>query len=239
MAKRWYIVHAYTNFERKVADAMRERAKQSGRQRCNNPHARCTKRLAGIARKKPARSMTIGEHAAAHAALRSGHQRGRESIADSIIEPDVGGQMHRRCRTIDVCKHRFDHLVGMANNLHAVAVQHGRTADESREAFHLRFARSERQLVRARIVVAMELRAVHLGKHQRMNASPTAAQARLAEHEVHDNPDEWERNDHQQPGHRNGWARSFPNNHDAREDRSQRDVDCDHQHSPATVGKPG
>mgnify|MGYP001170184726 CR=1 FL=1 len=28
MAKRWYIVHAYTNFERKVADAIRERAKQ-------------------------------------------------------------------------------------------------------------------------------------------------------------------------------------------------------------------
>ena len=30
MAKRWYIVHAYTNFERKVADAFRERAKQAG-----------------------------------------------------------------------------------------------------------------------------------------------------------------------------------------------------------------
>lgn len=30
MAKRWYIVHAYTNFERKVADAIRERAKQGG-----------------------------------------------------------------------------------------------------------------------------------------------------------------------------------------------------------------
>ena len=30
MAKRWYIVHAYTNFERKVADAVRERAKQAG-----------------------------------------------------------------------------------------------------------------------------------------------------------------------------------------------------------------
>lgn len=29
MAKRWYIVHAYTNFERKVADAIRERAKQA------------------------------------------------------------------------------------------------------------------------------------------------------------------------------------------------------------------
>ena len=28
--KRWYIVHAYTNFERKVADAIRERAKQGG-----------------------------------------------------------------------------------------------------------------------------------------------------------------------------------------------------------------
>lgn len=27
MAKRWYIVHAYTNFERKVADSIRERAK--------------------------------------------------------------------------------------------------------------------------------------------------------------------------------------------------------------------
>ena len=30
MAKRWYIVHAYTNFERKVADAIRERAKMAG-----------------------------------------------------------------------------------------------------------------------------------------------------------------------------------------------------------------
>ncbi len=30
MAKRWYIVHAYTNFERKVADAIRERARQAG-----------------------------------------------------------------------------------------------------------------------------------------------------------------------------------------------------------------
>jgi transcriptional antiterminator NusG len=30
MAKRWYIVHAYTNFEQKVADAIRDRAKQSG-----------------------------------------------------------------------------------------------------------------------------------------------------------------------------------------------------------------
>ena len=30
MAKRWYIVHAYTNFERKVADATRERAKAAG-----------------------------------------------------------------------------------------------------------------------------------------------------------------------------------------------------------------
>jgi len=30
MAKRWYIVHAYTNFERKVADSIRERAKAGG-----------------------------------------------------------------------------------------------------------------------------------------------------------------------------------------------------------------
>ncbi len=30
MAKRWYIVHAYTNFERKVADAIKERAKAEG-----------------------------------------------------------------------------------------------------------------------------------------------------------------------------------------------------------------
>ncbi len=30
MAKRWYIVHAYTNFERKVADSIRERARQAG-----------------------------------------------------------------------------------------------------------------------------------------------------------------------------------------------------------------
>ncbi|HFB2048967.1 MAG TPA: Transcription termination/antitermination protein NusG [Hyphomicrobiaceae bacterium MAG_BT-2024] len=30
MAKCWYIVHAYTNFERKVADAIIERARQAG-----------------------------------------------------------------------------------------------------------------------------------------------------------------------------------------------------------------
>ncbi len=30
MAKRWYIVHAYTNFERKVAESIRERAKMAG-----------------------------------------------------------------------------------------------------------------------------------------------------------------------------------------------------------------
>ncbi|SDR38483.1 transcription termination/antitermination protein NusG [Pseudovibrio sp. Tun.PSC04-5.I4] len=30
MAKRWYIVHAYSNFERKVAEAIKERAKQQG-----------------------------------------------------------------------------------------------------------------------------------------------------------------------------------------------------------------
>jgi transcriptional antiterminator NusG len=30
MTKRWYIVHAYTNFERKVADAIKERAKSAG-----------------------------------------------------------------------------------------------------------------------------------------------------------------------------------------------------------------
>ena len=30
MTKRWYIVHAYTNFERKVADAIKERAKAAG-----------------------------------------------------------------------------------------------------------------------------------------------------------------------------------------------------------------
>ena len=27
MAKRWYIIHAYSNFENKVADAIREQAK--------------------------------------------------------------------------------------------------------------------------------------------------------------------------------------------------------------------
>ena len=30
MAKRWYIVHAYSNFERKVADSIREQVKQRG-----------------------------------------------------------------------------------------------------------------------------------------------------------------------------------------------------------------
>jgi transcriptional antiterminator NusG len=29
MAKRWYIVHAYSNFERKVADTIREKVKQN------------------------------------------------------------------------------------------------------------------------------------------------------------------------------------------------------------------
>ena len=32
MAKRWYIVHAYSNFERKVADNIKERAKAAGLQ---------------------------------------------------------------------------------------------------------------------------------------------------------------------------------------------------------------
>ena len=30
MAKRWYIVHAYSNFEKKVAEAIREKAAQKG-----------------------------------------------------------------------------------------------------------------------------------------------------------------------------------------------------------------
>jgi transcriptional antiterminator NusG len=30
MSKRWYIVHAYSNFERKVADAIKEGAAQRG-----------------------------------------------------------------------------------------------------------------------------------------------------------------------------------------------------------------
>ena len=34
MAKRWYIVHAYSNFEKKVADAIRERATAEGIGEC-------------------------------------------------------------------------------------------------------------------------------------------------------------------------------------------------------------
>ena len=34
MAKRWYIVHAYSNFEKKVADAIRERAASAGLEEC-------------------------------------------------------------------------------------------------------------------------------------------------------------------------------------------------------------
>ena len=34
MAKRWYIVHAYSNFEKKVADAIRERAATAGLEEC-------------------------------------------------------------------------------------------------------------------------------------------------------------------------------------------------------------
>ena len=30
MAKRWYVIHAYSNFERKVAESIREQAKQRG-----------------------------------------------------------------------------------------------------------------------------------------------------------------------------------------------------------------
>ena len=34
MAKRWYIVHAYSNFERKVAEAIMERARTHGLEEC-------------------------------------------------------------------------------------------------------------------------------------------------------------------------------------------------------------
>ena len=30
MDKRWYIVHAYSNFEKKVSESIREQAKQRG-----------------------------------------------------------------------------------------------------------------------------------------------------------------------------------------------------------------
>ncbi len=30
MDKRWYIVHAYSNFEKKVAESIREQSKQRG-----------------------------------------------------------------------------------------------------------------------------------------------------------------------------------------------------------------
>ena len=34
MTKRWYIVHAYSNFEKKVADSIRERAAAAGLEDC-------------------------------------------------------------------------------------------------------------------------------------------------------------------------------------------------------------
>ncbi|MFT4078290.1 transcription termination/antitermination protein NusG [Rhodomicrobium lacus] len=34
MTKRWYIVHAYSNFEKKVADSIRERAAAAGLEEC-------------------------------------------------------------------------------------------------------------------------------------------------------------------------------------------------------------
>ena len=34
MTKRWYIVHAYSNFEKKVADSIRERAVAAGLEEC-------------------------------------------------------------------------------------------------------------------------------------------------------------------------------------------------------------
>ena len=34
MTKRWYIVHAYSNFEKKVADSIRERAVGAGLEEC-------------------------------------------------------------------------------------------------------------------------------------------------------------------------------------------------------------
>ncbi|MGB9051218.1 MAG: transcription termination/antitermination NusG family protein, partial [Pseudolabrys sp.] len=30
MAKRWYVIHAYSNFEKKVSESIREQAKQRG-----------------------------------------------------------------------------------------------------------------------------------------------------------------------------------------------------------------
>src|SRR3970040_936112 len=55
MAKRWYIVHAYSNFERKVAESIKERAAAAG---LGDMFEEVQE---GVERPKPAVTFEIGE----------------------------------------------------------------------------------------------------------------------------------------------------------------------------------
>ena len=63
MSKRWYIVHAYSNFERKVAEAIKDRAKAAGLStrwvlKTGVPHAE----IVGAAAEEHADLIVIGTH---------------------------------------------------------------------------------------------------------------------------------------------------------------------------------